>query len=120
MTGQIGSDCGHRLDKPVTCIFWVPHETIVGVTLVIRKDQHDVGRLRVGSRNRGDHQEKRKQAENVFHVVRRLDFVTELPLKGEVHFLSVAEAAEAFAETAETLTSFSSRPQTIRARIHRR
>ena len=47
----------------------MPHETIVGVTLVIGDNQNDVRRLRIGGGCGCRHQEKRKQAKDVFHVV---------------------------------------------------
>ena len=47
----------------------MPHETIVGVALVIGDNQNDVGRLRIGGGCVCHNQEKRKQAKDDFHVV---------------------------------------------------
>ena len=45
------------------------HETIVGVTLVIRQNQNDVRRRRIDSGRRCREQEKWKQVGNDFHDV---------------------------------------------------
>ena len=47
----------------------VPHETIIGVTLIIGENQNNIGRLRITCLGDCRHEEQGNQKVGIFHVV---------------------------------------------------